>query len=340
MLSAAKQFVFGVYGLDDLSTSEKCIPMGLPTSLMKKDLPTVWGSVIDHYCQYVVSPKANGSRELLGWFGWNQTQVAFMMNRSGRAKKITWKVHSAAWHGTLLDAEVIQEDGKMYVWVFDALMVNGNSVRLKPYHLRLAAAHTFLQDLPAPQDQWNSNPLHTVLEHHYFVHVSPTCWVSVKPIWYHTDVIHAMKWANVQQGLPEDGMVYTPLTKAAPMYRSMFVFKWKEAKKHTIDFLVQSVPSQSQSMDLFVSDIKGKHSHYARVPLRCDDPTTAVQPNRIYECRWDILEKTWYIHLRRDDKLTPNARFTADRTCGNIQEGLTLQDLVPVKLSAFSCIKN
>lgn len=320
MLTAARDFVFSEYGLEP---DKGPLPLGQPSSLLKADLPRLRGVDPEHYVQYVVSPKADGDREVLGWFKWKDQSVAFHMNRKGRAKKLPVALQypkKALFLGTLLDAEMITVGDRVQVWIFDVISINGHNVRDRAYHFRLAGAVGWLQSLmgadtlPAPK---------AVLP---VPRVSIGGWdLFVKPIWALEHLDRARAWKH----LADDGMVFTPLTKAVSTYRSREVFKWKPLQKHTVDFLVRSVPGQPQWMDLMVTDEQNRTVPYVRVPLRSDDPL--LKTNTIYECRWEGSEKTWYVHKVRADKEAPNAKFTADATCQNIVENLALDDVLVKK---------
>ena len=322
MLTAARDFVFSEYGLEP---DKGPLPMGQPSSLLKSDLPCIRGVDPDHYVQYVVSPKADGDREVLGWFKWKQQRVSFHMNRKGRAKKlpITLKFQTAdeerqkaLYMGTLFDAEMVTVGDRVQVWIFDVISINGHNLRDKSYHFRLAGAVGLLQNL-------GTNTLLAPKAVLTVPRVSVGAWdLFVKPIWALEHLGCARSWKH----LTEDGMIFTPLTKSVSTYRSREVFKWKPVQKHTVDFLVRSIPGQPEWMDLFVTDEKNQTVPYVRVPLRSDDPL--LKSNSIYECRWADSEKTWYVHKLRLDKEAPNAKFTADATCQNIAENLSLDDVL------------
>lgn len=330
MLSAARKFIFTAYGQAEPAVvpgrPPPPLPMGLPAPLRRKDLDTVWGTGA-HYTQYVVSPKADGERVLVGWFRWvgGKTDVGFTADRRGGARKIPWPVHAAAFEGTLLDCELIDQQ----IWVFDAIMVHGHDLRNAAYHARLVAALTFLTQLGARTAPMEAPPATSVLASHALAcaYVCPDDrWsVAVKPIWYHTHVVDAVKWARQIPAFREDGLVYTPVTRSVGVYSCPEVFKWKPL--HTVDFLVRAVPDSPGDMELFAVDEAGVLVHFAVVPLRCAHPETPVMPGAVYECAW--RDNTWVIERRREDKTLPNARFTADETCKTIAENVRFEDLIP-----------
>ena len=324
LLSKCRSLVFKAYGITENTGPEAPLPMGLPTSLNRAALPVIWGTAP----QYVVSPKADGRRVVVGFL----TQTAFTLDRANTGKHFpSWQPHEAAWQGTVLDVEwVTTPQRRRILWIFDALMIHGHSVRSKPYHHRLAAAQLFLDEwqrarrlstVPWPHEAPGALP-HTGA----FLVLDPHTYWSIKPLWYHTEVASALQWSQtLGEWLPQDGLVYTPVTRSAPVFRSLDVYKWKPVERQTVDFLVRRVEGDPTRMDLLVVDEHNQLQTFASVPLRSDQQE--LRAGLVYECRWD--QGSWVIHLARSDKKEPNAFFTAKRTCDDILENLQWTELVP-----------
>ena len=329
MLSRCRALVFDAYGITENTGPDAPLPMGLPTSLNRAALRTVWGG----QPQYVVSPKADGQRMVVGFMD----HVAFTMNRANKcAQFASWQPHAGAWRGTVLDVEwVTTEQRGRVLWIFDVLCIHGHNIRGRAYHHRLAAARLFLQEWSSHQKgpvwvDWPAPARGAVPDAHLprGLRIDAfTVW-CVKPVWYHTQVQEAYSWALTlgPLWLVADGLVYTPVSRSVATFRSLEVFKWKPVERQTVDFLVQRVPHAPQDMELLVLDDVHQLTPFARVPLR-SDLRGELRPGSVYECRWE--NNTWIIHMARADKTEPNALFTAKRTCDDIAENLRLEDLMP-----------
>lgn len=65
------------------------------------------------------------------------------------------------------------------------------------------------------------------------------------------------------------------------------------------------------------------------VAERSKEEINAAIHEQIIECRYSKLNKHWRFELFRKDKTLPNSLTTAKKTWQNIQENLTLLDMVP-----------
>lgn len=309
----ARKFVFECYGLPH---TEGPLPLGLPSSLNKENLDDIWG-VRKHHVQYVVSFKSDGHRRVMGW----TKTLAFNMGREGDAAcKIPWKVHALAYDGTLLDCEFMD---KMII-IHDAISVNGHNIRTKPYHYRLQLANTWLKMTTSRTSELPSG-FSTIIKDVKIHHFDDYC-IFVKPIWDHMKPQECFDWGA--KYFPVDGLVYTPLTREVPKYRSLEMFKWKPKDRITIDFLVRSVPGNTKLMQLLVVNEDNKLTHFQTVPFRCK-ANLRIHSDQIYETKWIPEAKQWQLELHRDQRKLPNALLTVQRTIQNITEDIQLVDLVP-----------
>lgn len=323
-----KEFVHACYGLEGVKTQNDKMPMGLPIALQRKHVRTIWG-LQDHYTQYVVSPKADGIRVNIGCIG----ETTFITGRDEKFHAAPFTCHANAYNGTLVDAEHVLDTNRM--WLFDVMRLNGHAdIRSKPYHHRLHTAQVFLKQM-AQQDgytmeEWKIKPQGDVVPFPYFVVFKDKKgreWrLGVKPIWYHPDVAKAVRWAEAF-GIPQDGLIYTPVTREVACYRSEDLLKHKEPHMHTVDFVVRNVPQNHDMMGLWVTGNSNQLELYCEVPLRCQDSKMQLQIGKVYECA--SVDGQWVVIKRRLDKTLPNARLTVERTCENIREGIRWQELIP-----------
>jgi hypothetical protein len=335
MSEVVRRFVFKAYGVPYAESGP--LPMGLPASLGRKDLGTVWGNQGE---QYGASCKADGERFLCGAMqhpirGGGTEQLTFRVDRNGKGISLRWPMLPLAFQGTLVDGELVMSDQGPILWLFDCVALCGKDVSRAPYHHRLAALVHFLHHIvqaeksfPWPVAAPSAVPLGPQAQ--MFVQV-PGYTLAVKPLWYHTDLSSMQRWTQqMKHMLPTDngrGVVWTPIQQPVPIFRAPNMFKWKPV--HTMDFLVQQVPNSHELMDLMVCESKNDVGRFARVPFSTHTPDMQVLPNRIYECQWDRTQKTWVLMTLREDKMKPNARHTSELTCQHIAENVTWAELIP-----------
>lgn len=298
-----RDFVMSVYKLKQASS---VLPMGMPASLFKKDLPTVW-AMTEPYVTYVASPKADGVRMLLGCL----KGQGFMMNRSEAFETAPWFRTEG---DTLLDCEVCDK----LIWIFDALCVNGHNIIHTAYHMRLSAAAELVGTLSNTFERFRAQPNRSVLPKPGYYTFTPFR-MAIKPIWPVHELAALMDWCN-HMNIGFDGIVYTPLTRPAPMFRTVDMFKWKPVEQCTVDFLIRRV--NATHMDLFVVDEKCKEELFARI-----ESNETILDGRVYECQWS--GRQWCVVKLRHDKKIPNAKFTVEQTCLNISEKLSWMDCIP-----------
>lgn len=316
--------VFAAYHVTPTGRNQHLLPVGLPAPLQREHLVTVTGRGTVG-TQYVVSPKADGTRYLAVMYG----QVAALLNRTGAGEACTqsWQPTRTALCGTVLDVEVIEHGAERWIWVFDAIEVNGHAVHQQPYHYRLCAAFRFLCDW-AQCRRWPevthlapawtpARRAHLVLppDHHRVWTVGGRDRWTLKPVWYHCglDAVHAWTAGWVQPPFPQDGLVFTPATRPVSTYRDLALFKWKPLDALTVDFLIRR-PSPDW-MELHTCNDTYQLQLFATVPWRAVPQVACTfQPNRVYECRWDRATQAWELVRCRWDKNEPNVEFTVRQT--------------------------
>lgn len=318
-----RQFILKEYA--QTGNKAKQLPWSQPVSLQKKDLPTIWGCMQDLNIQYVVSPKADGFRKVWGCMPHKMDFfTGFDLPTDERkTPKPPLEAYEEAYHGTLIDCEY--RESTKTLWIIDVVSINGHNIRRSALHYRLTAATIFIEAMAKKYDSkvvtmkaGGIVPFATTLVEGYRL--------CIKPLWYVDDLASLWEWCQTQ-GLLEDGLVYTPVTSPTAAYRDGQVLKWKPVEKHTVDFVVKGSSNDYDSMDLYVTEDGKTLALYATVPIQLADPSLPLYNGKVYECCWK--EDSWWLLRYRKDKRLPNARLTVDRTCQNIHEALTWQELLP-----------
>lgn len=294
-----REYIFQAFELKSTGTQ---LPFGLPATLFRKDISKLWG-IESPFDVYVVSPKADGLRMMLGCMKGHR---GFLIDRAERIVQAEWFKAEA---DMLLDCEV---DGKN-IWIFDAIIVNGHNIRKYAYNMRLAAIQSFLTTQiikPIPHVPQNcilpTRTYSTMGEFNLYV----------KPIWKLHEIRYALDWQS-KMGLPCDGMIFTPLALPVVTYRTFDILKWKDVESHTVDFLYKNGKFHA-------ADEKSNLVEFAPAS---ESATVALLNGLVYECKY--TNGRWIPIRIRSDKTTPNAQFTIEQTMKNILENLHLAEVDP-----------
>lgn len=255
--------------------------------------------------KYVVSPKADGERNLLVI----KDDVMALVNRAYEEKPIKLRCKKESKQGTILDVELIE--GK--ILVFDAYQVNGQDVNMLPLNERLEHAEKFVKGVI----KMTSDPIK----------------IEMKPVFEMGDVEKA---AAGKFEYETDGLIFTPVDEPIGWGTHETMFKWKPLKMNTIDFQVIPIRKQHDCMgyqedgyDLCVQE-RGKLICEARLPLNYAPLSLipilnhgAITPI-IVECEYS--EWYWKPIKFRPDKTYPNSRRTFYRTIVNLEEDIQWQE--------------
>lgn len=247
---------------------------------------------------YWVCEKSDGYRFLLFVLRHKNYKVVCLVGRHPKDVFLTpfTKVPRTWYDGTILDGELVCDDGRWTFLAFDALLVAGRDVRTMPFSGRYRAmADAF--DPYAPSD---TDKILFKIKKFYAFHAFEEC------------LRHAQS-----HRFPTDGFIFTSENDPVLFGRNFRMFKWKEASSHTIDFMLAD---QGQ---LCVYD-RGQPVRVGALSNKSD----GLPVGAIVECKIDNFEQgTWTYVKVRDDKTYPNDVLTFQRTLINIQENITLDDL-------------
>jgi len=258
-------FVNRMYKIDKDTNARS--PCGLPVSLHAEHQPTVMGWSTTQKTtlrDYVVSSKADGTRQLVGFFETNKGSKAFFVDRDWNVHLLNASFPPRFYEGTLLDVERIDQGLNdpttsphiPLMLIFDVIALFGKRLSHLSYMTRLQEGHYALDVLARRRDAkseekklepalvWLLNPpaLSLCRECHGMSGMRKlemfqldNCLWAVKPCY-----MACMTALVLAQPLPfaTDGLVYTPTSDHIPLFRSPQIFKWKPSHQQTVDFAV------------------------------------------------------------------------------------------------------
>lgn len=202
-----------------------------------------------------------------------------------------------AYNGTLLDGEMtVTATGQMTYVVFDAVAVSGFSVTGLPHSQRVGKAEEVVTSMTLPD-----------------MHILLKPWYSV------ADAIAKYKEAEGKEAV--DGLILVHEESPLQAGTQRDLFKWKPSHLHTIDLVFNGHRLLAAS-------------HGALVPFLAEHVTweneDSAPVDTVAEYSFQREGRGWRVtyKLTRDDKTRPNDVRVARLTLQNIDEAISIDELV------------
>lgn len=281
------------------------VPCNHPCSLMRDDMSKLTGH--PHW----VSPKVDGVRMFLLFSFVDDLDYATFVNRAGKITPVNIHAPLEAHSGTLLDGELVTDPttGVATYLVFDAVAVNGYSLKSKPQSERMAGVVRMVASLRVEDPR-----------------------LRVKPKrWFNFENANLSEVASSVEGIPTDGFIFVPeCGKPIRPGPQRDHFKWKPVSHHTIDMVWRDgclwleragVPERATALGVVGFELGSggtlppEEGNVVEVTLQ---PAPAPAPI----AQW----RAHFVRVR-DDKATPNDMKVAELTLQNIVENIRLDEL-------------
>ena len=289
-----------------LSRSFDRFPGCQPVSIERRHFPILQKQ------QYVICDKTDGERFLCYIDTVKGEKVCTLINRKSEFEYIKLRPPRDCFKGTIMDGEVVEEDGKKIFLVFDVVAWAGKTVT----SLSLPERIKFAMD-----------------NHRKFIR-SPGDTIRIRP-----KVFSHMKDAQLfkKQFIPTlkygtDGYILTPVLDHVQTGTHKTMFKWKPLIENTIDFLVKPTTWKKEGVyDMFIQE-KGElifQTHLNKQDLE-EHWVDVIDSNQdvILECKYE--NGKWLPFRHRSDKTYPNSRYVYYRTLTNIQEDIQESELLSI----------
>lgn len=276
------------------SRNPRKFPGSNPCSLERADFPKLKAQ------PYFLTEKTNGVRFLLFCCTHAGLRVCALVDRAMAVYLLPLqKMTTAMFQGSVVDCELAfnKVDSAWQLLAFDAYVVSGIPVFHQHFSVRMAALRRAMSVYePAPGDAA------AVLAKQFL----PAHMVRA----FREHAQAARSFYDV------DGVILVPEFSPAVIGRHTELFKLKT--EHTIDFLVGA-----GGVELSVFDPAcGAHRRVATL-------REPAAPGSIVECARGE-DGLWSVLCVRHDKTTANDALTYERTLVNMEERVTLDELVPL----------
>lgn len=275
------------------------LPCSNPCSLMRADLPTLRTQ------PYVVGAKTDGVRFylLLSYLtlpGMVEKEYAVLIDRAFRAFQLELDAPPALYEGTLLDGELVVQDGALTFVAFDVVASAGFAFRMQVHSKRLAELSRVLSLMTCRGLKMEAKP-----------------WLPLTPA-------SVRRLFMSDSPIPSDGLIFVAERKQLVPGMQRDMFKWKPAEANTIDFV------RSGGSLLLAGDLGLQDAGAAVNVLPVDPWPPEYAEEGIVECECAVSRGHWVAspRKRRRDKSSPNSVRVAIFTLQNIDENITAVELI------------
>lgn len=215
---------------------------------------------------------------------------------------------------TIYDGEVVIEDDKTVSYIIhDCICAMGENVAMKNLDIRLTKLKSVLGTSLHPR------PIGLNLK--------------IKKFWNLCDISEFLEELS-KTSHTTDGIIFTPVGLPIESGTQYSLFKWKKPENHTIDFHVniserRIILSLQQSGSLTKYKVLNTKQHSGKKffeELQSILPDIPLSKESIIECK--VINGNYKPFRLREDKAYPNSIKTCSKTLLNIEENITIQDLV------------
>jgi hypothetical protein len=204
--------------------------------------------------------------------------------------------------GSLFDGELVTApDGAAVYVLFDVVAATGFDLKAQPHSNRMDVVRAAAES----------------------IHIlDPPIRFSVKD-WHPLVAANTLLRDNTGSAIPADGLILVPEQGGLRIGVQHDMFKWKEAEHHTIDFL-------------FTDGALNVHVNGTAVPASSIGVTldskwdAQITEGSVVECKCTRHGDAWLAEpvCVRTDKTRPNDRRIALLTLQNVDEAITVNELV------------
>ena len=294
-----------LYELWGLSRKFDRFPGSQPVSIERRHFPILRKS------DYVICDKSDGERFLCLMDTVDGNKTCNLINRKSEFVPIKLRPPKECFEGTILDGEIVVENGKKIFLVFDVVAWAGKCL------VKL--------DLPTRLKHLLDNQRKFIRSPKDDIRIRTKMFSPLKDaLVYKNQYIPTLKYQT-------DGYILTPLFDPVQTGTHNTMFKWKPFDDITIDFLVKKTiwTDNKDGFDMYIQD-KGElifESHLSRKHLgKKFEKLLTKEGSLVLECKYE--NNVWKPIRHRDDKNYPNSRFCFYRTLTNINENIKEDEII------------
>ena len=282
-------------------------PGSQPISIERRHFPLLKKN------DYVICDKSDGERFLCLIDTINGEKTCCLIDRKCDITHIKIRPPKECFKGTVLDGEIVIENGKKVYLVFDVVAWAGVTL--------------VTHDLTTRFKSIMDNHRKFIRSAGDDIRIRPKVFSHLKDApGFKAQFIPTLKYET-------DGYIITPIFDHVQTGTHQNMFKWKPFKDITIDFLVKKTSwkgKEDDVWDMFIQE-KGKlvfETHLQRKGLSQKWENLLKKGPAILECSY--VDGEWYPTRLRKDKTLPNGRFCFYRTLTNINEDIQDDEILNI----------
>jgi len=290
-------------------------PVPLPTSLERKNFYKL------KQFPYLICVKSDGIRFLL----FRQNNIVYLVDRSFTFYIISLNFINNETNNQdvelMLDGELIKtKDNRWSYIAHDCVVADFKDISQLHFDVRYEAIKDILIN------RWCGCGIDSG---------SDSLYLTTKKFYKFSEIdnlINDMSSGKINH--KTDGLIFTPLTLGIGTQTQYTLFKWKDRAHHTFDFKIIETPTEyvayvNQGTDdkKYASvDKKTKEGLEFTRLLKLKCPT--FKNGSIVELDYNIETNCFEPKMIRTDKNHPNSLFTIEKTLKNVEENITLENIV------------
>jgi len=291
--------------LFDLKLKRNYFPGPQPVAIEVKDIPNLKQG-------YMVCEKTDGERAILLLINIDNKPMCFIINRNNELYFMDLSFKKEVFEGSIFDGEIIKtKSGTFNYLIHDCFCYNGISFLKETHNLRYACIIDLIVKRYINKEK-NPFNIKTKLFYVYGPELNVT-------------------WEHIQKTTENkiDGLIFTKIDHPVVFGRDYSLFKWKE--EHTLDFIVKSENKkislyfQKKQEILIYKTLTKENEKLVKSFLSKEN----LKQGCVVEFKF---EDFLFVPYRlRTDKNKANGEITIKNTMINIEEAITILNLIDQK---------
>ena len=278
---------------------------------------------------YLACVKSNGMRFMMLCTTIDEDTKCYMVDRAFRFYEVNQCFDKAIYSNTLFDGELVRlyskndDESSTQKWTYiihDCVSFRDTDVSRKNCTQRYSYVKTAIETF------WELTNGDTFpIEIKKFV-----------PMEKLQELVDMEKNGEISH--PTDGLILTPVDLPIGTNAQYTLFKWKPRELHTFDFKIMeeedkftAMVNKKGSLIPFASVLKStsQGKDFATKLENIINPK--YENGSIVECEYNTQSKCFDPLFVRTDKTHPNGLYTVEKTLLNIQEDITIEELIALK---------
>lgn len=287
---------------------------------------------------YKACVKSDGMRFLMFCTVHKGKNKCFMIDRAFRFYEIRQNFEPTIYQNTLFDGELVRlKQSRKWVYVIhDCIVFQKKNVREDTFSQRYKYVEHTLAQLWHPEfsDQGRELASEDDLKRKKLVKYTMDTVPLKSKNFFEFEELQLLHLEIENQNIDHkiDGLVFIPVNEPVGTRTQRELLKWKPREQHTFDF---KIVTDNDNIVAYVSE-KNQPVVFAAVQKSTEQgkeffnklKSLGFKEGDIVECEFQTNTQYFFPVCIRKDKSHPNGLYTVEKTIKNIEENITIQDLL------------